>query len=56
MTVQVIPTPPPAEADRKPGDGFLRTEGALAHDPYWDEIIEQIYRERKSDTRMESAE
>jgi hypothetical protein len=38
---------------RKPGDGFLRTEGALADDPHWDAIMEEIYQERKRDTRKE---
>jgi hypothetical protein len=32
---------------RPPGDGFLRTEGALADDPEWDSIMEQIQRQRK---------
>ncbi len=32
---------------RKRGEGFLRTAGALADDPEWDTIMEQIYRERK---------
>jgi hypothetical protein len=38
------------------GDGLLRTEGALADDPYWDEIMQEIYQERKQDTRREDAE
>ena len=38
---------------RKPGEGFLRTEGALANDPHWDEIMEVLYQERKRDTRKE---
>ena len=37
----------------KTGEGLLRTEGALADDPYWDEIMEEIYQERKTDTRRE---
>jgi hypothetical protein len=32
---------------RTPGEGFLRTEGALADDTEWDSIMEQIHRERK---------
>ena len=40
-----------ANSGRKPGDGLLRTEGALADDPYWDAIMEEIYQERKNDTR-----
>jgi hypothetical protein len=35
---------------------MLRTEGALADDPYWDAIMEEIYRERKKDTRKEILE
>jgi hypothetical protein len=32
----------PADLTSKPGEGFLRTEGALADDPYWDEIMAEI--------------
>src|SRR5262249_7140890 len=39
---------------RKPGEGLIRTEGALANDPYWDAIMEEIYQERKNDTRKET--
>ena len=46
----------PESRTQKPGDGFLRTEGALADDPYWDEIMEEIYQERKRDTRREISE
>jgi hypothetical protein len=45
-----------AKSSRKPGEGFLRTEGALADDPYWDAIMEDIYQERKKDTRKEPFE
>ena len=38
------------------GEGLLRTEGALADDPYWDAIMEEIYQERKRDTRKEIPE
>jgi hypothetical protein len=41
---------------RKTGEGFLRTEGALADDPYWDDIMEEIYKARKLDTRKEAFE
>jgi len=41
---------------RNPGDGFLRTEGALADDPYWDAIMDEIYQERKADFRKELGE
>jgi hypothetical protein len=52
VTVRTIP-PPPA---RKPGEGFLRTEGALADDQEWDAIMEEIYQDRKRDTRREILE
>lgn len=45
-----------ATATRTPGEGLLRTEGALADDPYWDAIMEEIYQERKKDTRREITE
>ncbi len=32
---------------RKPGDGFLRTEGALADDTEWDAIMEEVQQGRK---------
>jgi len=32
---------------RSTGEGFLRTEGALANDLEWDAIIEEIYVARK---------
>lgn len=41
---------------RKPGDGLARTEGALADDPYWDAIMEEIHQERTQDTRKELLE
>jgi hypothetical protein len=40
-------------ATQAPGEGLRRTEGALADDPHWDAIMEEIYRERKTDTRPE---
>jgi hypothetical protein len=49
--VRVLP-----EMAGKPGEGFLRTEGALADDPYWDAIMDEIYQERKRDTRKEILE
>ena len=36
---------------RKPGDGFLRTEGALANDTEWDAIMEEIHQSRKLERR-----
>ena len=44
------------DAVRNPGDGLQRTEGALANDPFWDAIMEEIHRERKTDTRKEILE
>jgi hypothetical protein len=41
---------------QNPGEGLLRTEGALADDPFWDAIMADIYRERKADTRREILE
>jgi len=41
---------------RQPGEGFLRTEGALADDPHWDAIMAEIYQERKRDSRKELPE
>jgi hypothetical protein len=49
LTIRTIAPP----TSRQPGEGFLRTEGALADDPHWDAIMEQIYRERKNDSRKE---
>jgi hypothetical protein len=46
LELRVIP-----KAIQKPGEGFLRTEGALAEDTEWDAIMEEVYRDRKSDRR-----
>ena len=40
-------------SSRKPGEGFLRTEGALADDTEWDAIMEEIHRTRKLERRPE---
>jgi hypothetical protein len=40
----------------KPGDGILRTAGALADDPYWDSIMEEIHHQRKLDRRSQMEE
>jgi hypothetical protein len=50
--VQIVPN----GKSRTPGEGLLRTEGALAGDPYWDEIMETIHRERKTDMRKDIVE
>jgi len=36
---------------RQPGEGLLRTEGALADDTEWDGIMEEIYQARKRERR-----
>jgi hypothetical protein len=41
---------------RSSGAGLIRTEGALADDPHWDAIMEEIYQERSNDTRKEVPE
>ena len=38
---------------RKPGEGLLRTEGALADDEEWDAIMEEIHQARKQERRSE---
>jgi hypothetical protein len=45
-----VRTLPPGQT-RTPGEGLLRTEGALADDPHWDAIMEEIYQERKLERR-----
>ncbi len=39
------------EPARTWGEGILRTAGALADDPYWDAIMEEIHRARKIERR-----
>ncbi len=48
VQVRVIP---PA---RQPGEGFLRTEGALADFPEWDDVMEEIYQARKQERRPQA--
>jgi hypothetical protein len=45
VQVKVVP------AERKWGEGILRTAGALANDPEWDEIMGEVYEARKKDRR-----
>jgi hypothetical protein len=52
VSVRTVPATPTG----MPGEGLLRTEGALADDPHWDAIMEEVYRERKNDTRREISE
>ena len=47
VSVRTVPTSP----TRKPGEGLLRTEGALADDPHWDAIMDEVYRERKREVK-----
>jgi hypothetical protein len=35
----------------RPGDGLLRTEGALADDSEWDAIMEEVWQVRKQERR-----
>jgi hypothetical protein len=46
VQVRVIP-----RTSRKPGEGFLRTEGALTDDTEWDAIMAEIYQSRKLEGR-----
>ncbi len=48
VEIQITPISKPA---RKTGEGFLRTEGALADDGEWDAIMEEIHRARKLERR-----
>ena len=42
LQVRLVPKSP-----LKPGEGILRTAGALANDKEWDAIMDEIYRARK---------
>ena len=46
IQVKLVPKTP-----RKLGEGFLRTEGALADDEEWDAIMEEIYQARHLERR-----
>ncbi|MBI1903932.1 MAG: hypothetical protein HYS13_22760 [Planctomycetia bacterium] len=39
--------------DRKPGEGFLRTAGALADYEEWDKIMDEIQQSRKMERRSQ---
>ncbi len=43
-----------AQPARKWGDGILRTAGALADDPYWDAIMEEVHQARKIERRPQT--
>ncbi len=45
ITVRTVVPP----ADRKTGEGFLRTEGALQGDSEWDAIMAEIHQTRKQE-------
>jgi hypothetical protein len=49
VEVQVKLLPP----TRKWGEGILRSAGALADDPEWDAIMEEIYQARKLERRQQ---
>ena len=39
---------------KKWGGGILRTAGALADDPYWDAIMEEVHQARKVERRPQA--
>jgi hypothetical protein len=41
---------------QQPGEGLLRTEGALANDTEWDAIMDEIYQARKLERRPQAAD
>jgi hypothetical protein len=43
------------EPTKKSGEGILRTAEALANDPYWDAIMEQIQRSRRVELRPQGS-
>ena len=45
-----------SKSGNRTGEGFLRTEGALADDEEWDAIMEEIYRSRKLERRPQVAD
>jgi hypothetical protein len=45
-----------ARPQRVWGEGILRTAGALADDPHWDGIMEEIYQDRKRNRRPQMEE
>jgi hypothetical protein len=42
------------EPARPWGEGILRSAGVLADDPYWDDIMAEIQRERKLERRPQT--
>ena len=49
IQVRVLPKTTP------PGEGFLRTEGALAGDEEWDAIMAEIHQARRLERRSAAA-
>jgi hypothetical protein len=47
VMINIRTVPPPRPWD----EGILRTAGALADDPEWDDIMEEIYQDRKRNRR-----
>lgn len=44
------------EPAKKWGEGILHTAGALADDPYWDAIMEEVHQARKIERRPQLEE
>ena len=44
----------PSRSKRQPGEGFLRTEGALIDDLDWDGIMEEVQQSRHLERRLEA--
>jgi hypothetical protein len=44
----------PSRSSGQPGDGLLRTEGALASDADWDEIMEEVQQARQLERTSQS--
>jgi hypothetical protein len=42
---------PVSNEGRSSGQGLLRTEGALANDPEWDAVMEEIHDARRDERR-----
>lgn len=51
--VEVTLRPIESKTPRQPGDGFVRTEGALADDEEWDGIMEEIQQSRRQQRRQQ---
>lgn len=49
LAVEVLIRPAPVPAST--GDGIRRSAGALADDPHWDAIMDEIHQARKQERR-----